>query len=34
MTNEQFQKVIQMILIILEKSKNLEDAKEEIRKLL
>lgn len=34
MTNEQFQKVIQMILIILEKSRNLEDAKEEIRKLL
>lgn len=34
MTNEQFQKVIQMILIILEKSKNLEEAKEEIRKLL
>ncbi len=34
MTNEQFQKVIQLILIILEKSKNLEEAKEEIRKLL
>ncbi len=34
MTNEQFQKVIQMILIILEKSKNLEEAKDEIRKLL
>lgn len=34
MTNEQFQKVLQMILIILDKSKNLEEAKEEIRKLL
>lgn len=34
MTNEQFKKVIQLILIILEKSKNLEEAKEEIRKLL
>lgn len=34
MTNEQFQKVIQLILIILEKSKNLEEANEEIRKLL
>lgn len=34
MTNEQFQKVFQMILIILDKSKNLEEAKEEIRKLL
>lgn len=34
MTNEQFQKVLQMILIILDKSKNLEEAKKEIRKLL
>ena len=34
MTNEQFKKFLEMILIIIEKSKNLEEAKEEIRKLL